>query len=265
MTNAISNFVVHNQFWADNNEQAARYVQLALSSLDSSRQVYFSFEQPSVYESEGGTIGTRPSYRVQFNLSDLNVYKKSLQNEMGNPQILDLEKVLPRYGTTFTRMFYQAVPCEQPVEGSVKLLLTEDELEMVKVSETEKSPFDDIDFELVSSHKNFEVQNTFWAKDGFEAIARKVAQYICRLDSQRMLFFSFNQDPVIDGEGGTVGDIPTYTMLVHYANIQEYHDRIVAETKDPLLQEALQILEVCVKTFTRQFWLKQNANGNSAY
>lgn len=255
VNNERTNFMVQNLFWATENEQAGRYVQLALRCLDTSRSLYFPFEQSPVVKSDGGTVGPKPSWVNQMQCSDLDFYKQRIQDENNNATFMSLMPSLNHFGSEFTRMFYEKVPCEGNAEENVRDILTNDEISFINphLQLSEDSTIEPDDFFMVAVKGKFHVQNTFWAKSGFEEIAKKVARYICTLEKSRSLFFPFKQDPVFNNEGGTVGEMPTFVFISDFETLDEYKNKIICEQNDPNFMNALKILSTCVDKFTRQF------------
>lgn len=290
-TNSVDNsFFVENLFWVKGNEKsekAVRLIEKAVCELDPIRRLEFSFTQAPVYDNEGGTVGLRPAFRVSGVCPDMDTYKKNIENELGNPEIMAPIGALSPFEQQFTHMFYRIVHQATHAESSLSLIdvlekLTDEEKKLVHKEQEKMATrpdtikVEDHDFcvlyhtgatintqdgfklDVGALGKPFVVQNTFLAKPGFETIAQKVITYVCEhIEQNRTLMFPFHVDPVVDGKGGTMGEMPTYTIIRTYNNAEEYKATVKFEMHDSAFLSAMKILGACAKSFSRQFWLHE--------
>lgn len=286
------NFIVQNQFWTKDNEQAVRYIEKAICLLDPARVLSFSFQHKPVFHNEGGTQGPRPVFKVSQFFSDMESYNKSIETETGNPEIMATLTALTPFAQNFTRMFYELVHKSTPSDSSFSPIdpsdiLNEDEKNLLSAEEEKMVPapsvitLDEHSFCLLHNPEpsnasddayaidlgprdgfeqkvTFHVQNSFWAKPGFEEIARKTSKYLCaHIDSNRDLFFPFNVTPEHASGAGTVGTMPAYIMIGKYGTLREYTTSVEQEVNDPTYIAAMKILNICVQSRSRQFWLHE--------
>jgi hypothetical protein len=116
------------------------------------------------------------------------------------------------------------------------------------------SDFEDQEAPAIQPHP-FSVQTLITAKPECVAIARKIALFIITLDSSQKLFFPFQVKEVYEGKGGSAGSQPTFAFEADYLNMDDYRQRAREKLDNPLLREAYHLLNICMQTFSRQFFV----------